>query len=397
MGDPNKPLNFPELQQRLQVLQLNPNIKRLQAELRPGLLPGEARVDLVIEETPAWSYGLELHNQLPPSVGAEQLDLWLENRNLTGFSDHLSFRYGAFGGGIEETQSAGADNLRFFYSLPVRRDDTTVDFFYDRQGYAIIEEPFTDLDISGSTWNAGLGVRRPLIRDVQDDLWWGLSLARKHSETELLGQPFSVSPGYVDGVLDLTLLKLSLDWLRRTERQVITSHTEVVAGLDAFGATSANVEPDSSFLAIRSNASYLARVNEMGHLLSLRASAQWSDDLLPSPEQWTLGGYSSVRGYRQNEVVRDAGASASVEYRIPVLFEKDGTLNFVTFVDGGVAMDHDMENTESLFSIGIGLTGSYRSWLRGEIFWGIPLSDSSDTGDNLQDQGIHFRLTAGKF
>lgn len=397
MGNPNKALNFPELQQRLQVLQLNPNIKRLQAELRPGLLPGEARVDLMVEEIPAWSYGLEIHNQLPPSVGAEQLDLWLENRNLTGFSDSLSLRYGVFGGGIDETQSAGADNVRLLYSLPVLRDDTTVDLFYDRQGYAIIEEPFTDLDISGSTWNAGLGVRRPIVRDVQDDLRWGISFARTHSETELLDEPFSISPGYVDGELDLTLLTFSLDWLRRTERQVITNHTELAAGLDTFGATSSNADPDSSFLAIRSNASYLARINEKGHLLYLRASAQWADDLLPSPEQWTLGGYSSVRGYRQNELVRDAGAAASMEYRIPFWSDKQSAATFVTFLDGGLAMDHDSKHAESLFSMGIGLTGNYRSWLRGEIFWGIPLSNHTDADDNLQDYGIHFRLTAGKF
>jgi hemolysin activation/secretion protein len=321
----------------------------------------------------------------------------MENRNLTGFSDALSLRYGVFSGGLAETDSAGADNLRFHYSRPVWWDDTSLEFFCDRQGYAIIEDPFTDLDITGFTWSAGTGVRRPLYRDLQDSVWWGMSLSRKHSETELLGEPFSVSPGYVDGELDLTLLQTGVDWVRRGESEVLTANIGLVAGLDAMGATDAPTEPDSSFIAVRANASYLARLNSSGHLLSIRGAMQWADDALPSPEQWTLGGYSSVRGYRQNDLVRDAGALAGVEYRVPAWSGSQGELTLVSFLDGGVGMDVDGDHQEALLSVGVGFTGSYRSWLRGELFWGIPLVNRDDTGNDLQDHGIHFRLIAGKF
>jgi hemolysin activation/secretion protein len=397
MGNQRLPLNFLDLQQRLQVMQMNPNVKRLQAELKPGLLPGEAVVELAVEETPAWSYGAEINNGLPPSVGAEQLELWLASTNLTGYSDALTLRYGAFSGGLERTDSAGLDNLQFRYSRPVWWDDTSLEFFFDSQGYAIIEEPFTELGITGSSWSAGVGIRRPVLRDLRDNVWWGASLERNHSETELLGEPFSVSPGYVDGILNLSLLRCGIDWVRRGEREVITANADVVFGLEGLGATESTAEPDSSFIAIRAGATYLKRVNALGHLLTLRVAGQWADSPLPSPQQWTLGGYPTVRGYRENELVRDAGVLAGVEYRIPVLSGATGELNFVSFLDGGVGIDNDGGNTEGLCSIGIGLTGNYHGWLNGELFWGLPLVNDHNSGSNLQDYGIYFRLGAGKF
>jgi hemolysin activation/secretion protein len=395
-GNRESALHFPDLQRRLQVLQMNPNIRRLQAELKPGLLPGEAALELAVEENPPWSFGTELHNQLPPSVGAEQLDFWMENKNLTGCSDLLSARYGAFSGGAENTDAAGLDNLRVRYARPVRWDDTTLELFLDRQGYVVIEDPFADLDINGFTNSVGVGLKRPVLRDLRDEAWWSLSLAAKHSETELLGMPFNISPGYVNGELDLTLLRGGIDWVRREREKVFSMNAEIVAGLDALGATDSNTGPDSSFLLLRANAAWLKRLNEDGHLLSIRGGLQIADGRLPSPEQWTGGGYGSVRGYRQNELVADSGAYANLEYRIPILEDGRTELHFIAFADGALGADAGGGQRRSLASLGIGLSGSWRS-LRGEIHWGLPLTDDGNEDGNLQDHGIHFRLSAATF
>ncbi len=395
-GNRDRALHFPDLQRRLQVLQMNPNIRRLQAELKPGLIAGEARLELAVEENQPWTFGTEFHNQLPPSVGAEQLDFWMENRNLTGYSDLLSARYGAFSGGAENASFAGLDNLRVRYSRPVRWDDTTVEVFHDRQGYVVIEDPFADLDINGFSSSLGVGLKRPILRDLRDEVWWNVSLATKHSETELLGMPFNISPGYVNGELDLTLLRGSIDWVRRERVKVFSLNAEVVAGLDALGATESAAEPDSTFILLRANAAWLKRLNEDGHLLSLRGGLQYADGSLPSPEQWTGGGYGSVRGFRQNELVRDSGAYANLEYRIPIVEDGKTSLQFIAFADGAVGADADGGQRRTLASLGIGLSGSWRA-LRGEIHWGLPLTDSDDNDGNLQDHGIHFRLSAATF
>ena len=70
---------------------------RVNAELKPGALPGEALLVMEVTENqaPRWNCGLDIHNQRAPSVGGEQAEVWLENQNLTGYSDPLMLRLGS--------------------------------------------------------------------------------------------------------------------------------------------------------------------------------------------------------------------------------------------------------------------------------------------------------------
>lgn len=53
-----------------------------------------------------------------------------------------------------------------------------------------------------------------------------------------------------------------------------------------------------------------------GHSLALRVSGQFTDDLLPSLEQMSIGGPFSVRAYPQSEFLVDRGLFASLEWII---------------------------------------------------------------------------------
>jgi hemolysin activation/secretion protein len=371
-GKPGGILDFEQLQARIQTLQMNPNIKRIQAELRPGPHPGEARVELAVEETHPWAYGLDVHNQ-------------------------LDLRIGVFEGGTQDTKARALDQWSARYSIPIRWDDTTLEFFGSRQAYAILEEPFDELDINGSSWTAGSGLRRPWFQRPDESLWLGASLSRIHSETELMGMPFSISQGYVDGEVDLTPLSFRADWLKRGANQVTAASIESVHGLDALGATSSKLEADSSFFILRANAQYLTKVGSDGHLLSIRAAGQWADDALPSPVQWTMGGNASVRGYRENDVVRDIGLTTGIEYRIPLLDKETGSLQGILFSDAGVAADHEGDDSTTLWSAGAGVSWTYKSWLRGDLFVGVPILERDRKGSDLQDYGVHFRIGAGRF
>lgn len=396
-GAPGETLHFPTLQHRLQILQMNPNLPRIQAELRPGSVPGESYLDLAVEEKSTWSYGLDLHNHLPPSVGSEQLDLWLQSRNLTGWCDSLDFRYGVFAGGASDTEWSGLDSLQGSYLLPFNRYDTSLQVLGERQGYAVIEEPFAELAIDGESWSAGAGLWQPLLRTLEDEVAFSLTLVKKHAETELLGVPFSVSPGFVNGELDLTTLRAGIDWTHRSADSVLFLGARAVLGLDAMGATESLSPADSSFFVWGASAQYLKRLNRHDHKLAIRASFQWADDSLPSPEQFSLGGVETVRGYRQNELVRDTGGSLGIEYHIPLADTDRFNLTGIVFADYGWAKDRADRGAEHLASAGIGFAATYRDWLRGEIFWGIPFQEEFGHEGNLQDHGIHFRLSAGRF
>ena len=92
--EPDAPLNVQELQERLQILQQNPLVEQLQAELAPGVQPGESVLRLGIREARPYEIGLALANNNPPSVGATRAYLYGLDRNLTGVGDSLGLSYG---------------------------------------------------------------------------------------------------------------------------------------------------------------------------------------------------------------------------------------------------------------------------------------------------------------
>jgi hemolysin activation/secretion protein len=135
-----------------------------------------------------------------------------------------------------------------------------------------------------------------------------------------------------------------------------------------------------------------------GSQLVFRADVQLASDPLLSLEKFAVGGSRTVRGYRENEVVRDNGVVASLELRIPLYREPLGReiVQLAPFADFGRAWDErDDFPDETLASLGVGLRVAPFEWLYGEFYWGGRLTDvSRSTVENdLQDDGIHFRVT----
>ena len=396
----DQPLHFPTVQKRLQVLQENENITRLNAELKPGLVPGEALMVVEVGEAPAWSYGMEFNNQRSPSVGGEQLDVWFENRNASGVSDLLRARLGLLSGNPDGVDFNGLNNGSAQYHRPLAADDTTLMLGALAEDYSILEEPFRSLAIEGESHSLFAGLRRPLHRSLQDDVWISLLLETSHDQTEVLGRPFSVSPGSVDGELDLTLIRLGLDWTRRSLKSAFSNRSVLSVGIDALGATDQVSEPDGRFVTWLSESQYSQRLDEAGSLLVIHAGLGLSTDPLPPPAQFRLGGRHTVRGYRENFVVRDNGFRAGVDFRFPVLGGgQDGGWNLwlVPFLDGGTAWNDGSAASESLLAAGIGVVAEYSDWFYGELFWGLPFINRDAGSDDLQDEGVHFRLSAARF
>jgi hemolysin activation/secretion protein len=394
------PLHFPTLQRQLQVLQANPNIARINAELKPGLLAGEALMVLDLEELPRWSYGMDFHNQRSPSVGGKQAELWFENRNLSGTSDNLRARLGLFSGDPDDLELAGLDNLSGLYQRPLLADDTTLVLGGSMEDYSVLEEPFRGLAIEGESWSANCGLRRPLYRSLNDEVWATFLLEKSHDETSLLGRPFSISPGSVNGELDLTLLRFGLEWTRRTRESVLAMRTMLSAGIDALGATRPIGEPNGEFFTWALDTQYSRRICDRGDVLVLHGGFQLATDPLPAPAQYRVGGRYTVRGYRENFLVRDNGVQGGIDYQLPLHGGKDDddwSLWLVPFLDCGVGWNEGSSSSTTLASIGVGVRSTYGEWFRGELYYGIPLLNRPNRSDDIQDDGVHFRLSFARF
>ena len=125
----------------------------------------------------------------------------------------------------------------------------------------------------------------------------------------------------------------------------------------------------------------------------LRALAQIGRDRLVPLEQLSLGGRGTVRGYRENQLVRDSGWAIGLEYHHALWggAADRRRLTLVPFIDAGRARDRGAPATR-LASAGLGLMAAWDGW-EAELFYGRRLEDPPvDTHGDLQDRGIHFSL-----
>jgi len=78
------------LQERLLLLQNDPLVKRINAQLAPGLSAGESILNLTVEEAVPTHFAVDMNNHRSPSVGAERIELEALHGNLTGRADRLT-------------------------------------------------------------------------------------------------------------------------------------------------------------------------------------------------------------------------------------------------------------------------------------------------------------------
>jgi hemolysin activation/secretion protein len=189
---------------------------------------------------------------------------------------------------------------------------------------------------------------------------------------------------------------------------VIAARLTTSFGIDAFDATEApssvpGDEPDGDFAHWLVQLRYAARLPEhlLGSQLVLRGDLQLAQDPLFGLEQIAIGGRYSVRGYHENELVRDNGYAASIELRIPVLRDPLGRdrLQLAPFFDVGRSWsEHGDDGLRTLASAGLGLRwfASERAFF--EVYWGGRFRSVPDRdGDPFQDAGVHVRATVVAF
>ena len=170
-------------------------------------------------------------------------------------------------------------------------------------------------------------------------------------------------------------------------------------GIDAFDATIDSAsEPDGRFYAWLGQLQWVERLFERRDELVMRVDTQFAGDPLPSLEQFSVGGAHSVRGYRENQLVRDNGVFTSIEYRLTAWSDpgRGHRVQLAAFYDRGRSWNRDRPTPEPkvLASAGIGLRATYYPWLNFEIYYGKPRTDVAGANDDLQDKGIHFQLRA---
>jgi hemolysin activation/secretion protein len=169
----------------------------------------------------------------------------------------------------------------------------------------------------------------------------GLTASRRESKTSLLDIPFPLSEGAdQEGRTRVSALRFFQEWTQRGTQEVIALRSQFNIGLGVLNATVNDKSPDSRFLSWRGQGQWV-RLLAPDTLLLVRGDIQLADRSLLPIEQIGLGGFGSIRGYRQDLLLADNGALASAELRLPILRIRQwqGILHLIPFVDVGTALE----------------------------------------------------------
>ncbi len=383
------PLNRDRLLQALQLLQLDPLIEQLSAELAAGTRPGTSLLSVNVTEADSFTTALIVDNDRSPSVGSDRRQLQITEANLLGLGDRVSLTY---------TNTDGSNSLDASYTVPLSPYNTTLGLSYATSSSRVIESPFDRLDINSGSYTYEATLRQPVIQTPSQELAVALTFSRRQSEATLLGRtiPFPALGADDQGRSVVSALRFVQEYTDRSSQQVFSARSQFSVGLDALNSTINDIAPDSRFFTWRGQAQYV-RLLAPETLLLVRADMQLADRPLLSLEQFGLGGVASVRGYRQDLLLTDNGILASAELRVPIVRipELPALLQLVPFADVGTGWNTSLRpnpNPGTLASVGLGLRLQVGNQLTARFDWGIPLNTTSPNARTWQENGLYFSV-----
>jgi hemolysin activation/secretion protein len=417
------PLNISDLQYALRYLQEDPNVRRLDASLGPGDALGQSVLRVGVEDQPRFSLGVGADNHHSSTTGTNEGTAFFGVRDLTGYGEELR---GTVAKAKGDTEGSA------IVSIPVSANNASFQAYYSRSSAGIIQQPFEALNIKETTRTYGLSLTVPLLDHLDNRFAVFLGAESDRSYTELLGTPFSFSPGAQNGVSAVAVIQGGIDWLVHGKNSVTDLRLTYKRGIDALGATIYtpgnadlfNPNPTGAdgrfgleqlqFIHIQrlNGFSWLSHLNDRAQLI-VRASGQITQQPLLILEKFTVGGVNTVRGYSENLLVRDNGAAATLELQLPVPGYRAEPnyrdLAIAPFVDYGRSWDKvntatnnaltSTTNALYIASAGLGLLWNPLRGLDGQVYWGRGIANNFHGNDprdfvphDLQKHGVHFAV-----
>jgi hemolysin activation/secretion protein len=373
------------IEETLQILQSEPQVERVEAALVPSGPAGDARLQITLLEAVPYELSAGYSNHSNPSIGEHGADLGLVHRNLFGRTDTLS---------MDGRVTEGLLLLETGYRLPVHWSGTAIGFDIRVSRAEIIDDAFEDLDITSTSQTYGLILEQPVLRTLGTYANLFVSAEIRRSETELRDEAIALGN---EAKPKMTILRGGGQIRFRSRDRVLAARGVVSWGIDALDATDpGGPGADGRFVSGLVQVQGAQRL-PFGVQAILRADGQFSSSRLLPLERFALGGISTVRGYRENELLRDNGVLVTGELRAPLYRRGDGRFDLtgLVFSDVGRGWDRGSRSRgETLWSAGLGLQATIGRVLELEGIWGRTIEVRSNSLESsLQDDGFHLRAT----
>lgn len=339
----------------------------------------------------------------------------LQHSNLTRHDDVLTLGYITDGDLFDSTNAVFGS-----YQLPLSDLWTLgITGSWTDSGY---DNVIPDADISGRGYTFSLQLERELYADAFKR-WTataGWKLARTKNRLNVFGTDLDLTTAVVSmPYLTIGYSSLVYDSLNGRNFATLTftgNRAGKLGSSDRSTFIEESWEADGTFFQARLAAARVQRLfdgeDHPGRwTLFARAQAVYSDDTLPNSCREYLGGYDSIRGYRESEVAGDSFFSATVELRTPLLENclpglkqtdeelaedpnswKLHRIQGVIFADYGFISSQNYQNDgssgrndgQSLLSVGVGVRLGITKYAQAAADYGLALIKhaSEDTPQN---------------
>lgn len=366
-GLEGKPLNLRDIEQGMEQIN-RVRTAPVQIEILPGELPGDSIVNLTATPEFPLQASVTFDNSGQKSTGVGQISASLVGNNLLGLADKWFIsggRSSAFSHSRDAKNLAAGVSIPYGYGL--------FDYTYTWNDYLnVIDNAGYNWRSTGDTETHRINYSHVLFRN--GDLKTGVSLGLNHR----------VNRNFLDGVKlesssqEFTSLLFGLNHTQKILGGVATFNPTFSRGMPWFNATDDHLYPDQPKAQFRKwsvNASWQRGLTDKLWWLS-SVYWQWSPDRLYGSERLSIGGESSVRGFKEQYISGDNGGYWRNEinytlFTMPVL----GQIGTMAALDGGWLKKDasDQYAAGTLWGGAVGLTSAGR-WFSSQFTVGTPLA-----------------------
>ncbi|RMR78617.1 Hemolysin activator protein [Pseudomonas coronafaciens pv. striafaciens] len=333
-GKQGELLNLREIEQMVDQLNRLPS-NQAQMELTPGQAVGGS--DVVVKNTPQkpWRANLSRNNEGQRSTGEQQWNVGLDWDSPLGLADQLSLRGGH--DAVSDHQQASHNSL-LSYSLPWGW--WTFSYMYSETEYrSQAEADGFKFNQDGDSQNHQFRAERVIHRDSVSKTSLNAGLAYLRTNNYVEDSKLALSSNRI------TEAQFGINHGRRVGSAFVNIDLGMQQGiglLDAQGNHDPGPgEADARYRKYTGTISYLHPFQLWGENLAFTslATGQRSEDVLFSPQRLSLGGSSSVRGYKDEFLSGDSGGYWRNEIRLT----RPVALDWLrpVFTEYGVAAGYD--------------------------------------------------------
>lgn len=387
----NKPANQNEIDDALKLLIIDPFIEDLIAmELNPGSRSELIVLSLKVKAAPAVQVIVGTDNTRSVFVGENNRRIVLGLRNILVSGNECQAGY---------TNTDGSNAIDFLCRTTLNSNNARLTFAYGKNSNEIIANAFAPVNPETDFEYGAINFSHPVIESSAQELTLGISANRLKSKSTVLGRPFPLSRGAdANGETKISALEFWQKYTQRNPKDKLSVISQIRLGLGAFNANTSSQSLDSRFLLWRVGTEYIRKLDETNNLV-LGGFLQLSSEPLPGLEQISIGGPTTVRGYRQSVIATDNGFLGSIELRTTIWkINENIRFQLTPFMDFGTGWNNSDKDFEQQFLLSLGLGIRLVRDRRFEVRagYGFPLIKIEDNNitNSFQERGWFFLLNA---